>query len=159
MSSPQLGSARPGAPLADIDRIMAANRAAGHHFFDADALRFFNSTIHPRVYAGRYFITSEFYDEDHPEGFSLRASLDNGHVASIGEFQGFASLEEAEDALIVALGRGQIETRFDPYDDGPRREADADPAGFSWRTHIGELPVGVRTDRTTADQLTRELSS
>jgi hypothetical protein len=147
-----------GAPLAGIDRIVSANRAAGHHFFDADALHFFNSTIYPRVYAERYFITSEFYDEDHPEGYSLRAALDNGHIASVGDFQGFASYEATEDALIFALGRGEIETRFDPYDSDVI-EADADPRGFHWRTYIGELPVGVRTDRAAADQLTRELSS
>jgi hypothetical protein len=86
-----------------MERIIEANDAAGHHFFEAGAMRFFNSTLYPRVYGGRYFITGERIDFDHPVRFTIRVALDNGHVNTVGDFQAFASYEEAEDAVIEGL--------------------------------------------------------
>jgi hypothetical protein len=36
-----------------------ANQKLGHHWFDADTLRFFASRVHDDLYGGRYFVTSE----------------------------------------------------------------------------------------------------
>ncbi len=95
MSSPQSGGVLADAP-AVTQRIIRANRAAGHHFFESATMRFFNSTIYPRVYGGRYFITGERYDELHPERFTIRLALDNGHVNTVGDFQGFDTHADAE---------------------------------------------------------------
>jgi hypothetical protein len=46
----------------DIEDIRRENRAAGYHFFDQDALRFFASRIGARVWQGPggvYFVSSE----------------------------------------------------------------------------------------------------
>ncbi len=88
-----------------IEQIKQANRDAGHHFFDASTMRFFNSTVYPRIYGGRYFITGERFDENHAEAFTIRVALDNGHVNTVGDFQCFDTHEEAEVALTDALGK------------------------------------------------------
>jgi hypothetical protein len=103
MSSAQTGGVHADAPSAEMKRIIEANDAAGHHFFEASAMRFFNSTLYPRVYGGRYFITGERREEHHPEEFTIRVELDNGHVNTVRDFQAFASYEDAEDAVIEAL--------------------------------------------------------
>ena len=107
-----MSSARGGvqvdAPSADMARIIAANEAAGHHFFEPATMQFFNSTVYPRVFGGRYFITGERFDEHHPEQFTIRVALDNGHVNTVGDFQGFDSHQGAEDAVINGLIAGEL---------------------------------------------------
>ena len=56
----------------NISHIRGQNRFAGHHFFDAPALRFFNSHIEPTVYQGPggvYFVTSEQFVASNGERF------------------------------------------------------------------------------------------
>jgi len=96
MSSPQRGGVLADAPAATIQGIIRANQTAGQHFFESSTMRFFNSTIYPRVYGGCYFITGERYDELHPERFTIRLALDNGHVKTVGDFQGFDTHADAE---------------------------------------------------------------
>jgi hypothetical protein len=108
-----VSSARPGgvladAPSAEMERIMRANRDAGHHFFEASTMRFFNSTLYPHVYVGRYFITGERREEHHPERFTIRAALENGHIETVGEFREYDSYEAAEDAVIEGLLEGKL---------------------------------------------------
>ena len=46
----------------DIGDIRKANKAAGHHWFDPDSMRFFRSRIGSKVYEGPggiYFVSSE----------------------------------------------------------------------------------------------------
>lgn len=100
MSSARGGGAREGAS-SDIGRIEEANRQAGQHFFEPATMRFFNSTVFPRVYGGRYFITSERLDEHHPERFTIRVAFDDGSVQTIGEFRAFDSHEDA----VLGIGR------------------------------------------------------
>jgi hypothetical protein len=109
VSSAQTGGVLADAPSVEMRRIIEANDAVGQHFFEVGAMRFFNSTLYPYVYAGRYFITGERIDFDHPERFTIRVALDSGYVNTVGEFQAFVSYEAAEDAVIEGLrdgGRG-----------------------------------------------------
>jgi hypothetical protein len=103
MNSAQGGGVLADAPSAEMKRIIEANHETGQHFFEASTMRFFNSTLYPHVYAGRYFITGERFDEHHPEEFTIRVALDDGRVNTVGDFQAFASYEDAEDAVIEGL--------------------------------------------------------
>jgi hypothetical protein len=109
MSSGRKGGVLADAPSAEMERIIEANDAAGNYFFEVGTMRFFNSVLYPRVYGGRYFITGERRDESYPEEFTIRVALDNGHVNTVGDFQAFASYEDAEDAVIKGLLSGELD--------------------------------------------------
>jgi hypothetical protein len=83
MSSEQTGGVLADAPPPKWSGSSKPTATAGQHFFEASAMRFFNSTIYPRVIGGRYFITGERFDEHHPERFTIRFALDNGHIETV----------------------------------------------------------------------------
>lgn len=90
--------------------VKAANKAIGHHFFDKDAMRFFNSRIEGELYGGRYFVTSEqFVDSDGvaaPRKYTIREVKEDGRIDDASEFQQFASLRAAQgEAHVMATGR------------------------------------------------------
>lgn len=92
-----------------VAKIRSANKAAGHHFFDKDALEFFRSAIYNDLYAGRYFITSEQFvasdGEEFPREYSVREAHDDGSITTV-DLPKFKSLAEAQAAcrgLIVGL--------------------------------------------------------
>ena len=95
-----------------ISEIREANRAAGGHFFDPDAMRFFRSRIAPGVIGGRYFISSEqfcptmFADGPcHPRRYTIRTVDDAGRIDfETPEHGHFATLAEAR-AAARALAR------------------------------------------------------
>lgn len=93
---------KPG-PWKSIEEIRLANRKAGRHFFDADTLQFFSSSIYGEIYGGRFFITSEQDSNSHytyPRKWSIRAASNNGaSIDTIGEFQAYDTLEEAQQAV------------------------------------------------------------
>lgn len=58
--------AGPGVHKWTISEIRAANKAAGHYFFERATMRAFNSVVYPNVYQGSggiYFITSEQFQD------------------------------------------------------------------------------------------------
>ena len=62
------------------------HREKGLHFFDADTMRFFNSKIHgATLYGGRYFVTSERFDDTRPRRYSVR-EIDpkTGSISTVG---------------------------------------------------------------------------
>ena len=77
-----------------IDQIKQLDREAGHHFFEADTMRFFNSRV-SSVTFGSYFVTSE-KGPDNIRAWSVRR-IDSGtkQVITVGEFQGYSSLKIA----------------------------------------------------------------
>lgn len=85
-----------------IEQVRAVNRAAGGSFFDADAMRFFDSRVHDAVYGGRFFVTSEqFVQSDgtkHPRRYSVREIDAAGSVWTVGTFQQYATSREAHAA-------------------------------------------------------------
>ena len=78
-----------------ITQMKFANASRGHHFFEPATMRFFNSRILSRVYAGRLFVTSERREAYCPRLYTIRAMADDGAVFTVGEFQQYASRREA----------------------------------------------------------------
>jgi hypothetical protein len=87
----------------DIYEIKRLNSQKGQHFFDAGALRFFNSRIsNDAVKIGNkaYFVTSEqfrpFNGPAHKRMYSVRViDLQTGNIDTVGEFQQYASSQSA----------------------------------------------------------------
>lgn len=85
-------------------------------WFAPDAMSFFSSQIHDKVYNGDYFITSEQYEAteygktyygftDGPRMYSVRICHPNGSIDTLGEHMAYKSLEEAEGVIQGFLGR------------------------------------------------------
>jgi len=92
-----------------INQIIEISRLHHNHFFDADAMRFFNSRISTKVYESKtkgvyYFVTSEKYKEE-PRRYTVRkfveetGSIDTLDINGEDGFQYFASLREAHRFL------------------------------------------------------------
>ena len=79
--------------------IREANRDAGHHWFDEDTLRFFGSKISESSFDGRYFVTSESNFDRSARLYSIREAMSDGQVATVGEFQEFATRAQAIAAI------------------------------------------------------------
>lgn len=86
--------------IADIKK---ANKAIGHHWFDDDAMRFFNSQISPEVYAGQYFITSEAFSDDSVRAWTIRkvtlSGDDRGSIDTVGSVGQHPTHQQAKAAV------------------------------------------------------------
>jgi len=84
----------------NITEIKRANKQAGQHWFSTSTMRFFESRAHPGVYGGRYFISSEQFIDSRgnadPRRYTIREAAPDGTVDTVGDFQGFPSLETAK---------------------------------------------------------------
>jgi hypothetical protein len=89
--------------FSNIEEIRAANRDAGLFFFSPDTMRFFRSRVGRELYGGRFFITSEQFDDAAPRWYSVRCANRDGSIDTVS-FQGYAT--EAEATLAAkALAR------------------------------------------------------
>lgn len=91
-----------------IKEIKQANRASGGHWFDPDTLRFFRSRIDSTVYGGRYFVSSEQYDDSTPRLYTVREAKPDGDVETVGEFQAYATRGEAISAISRLLTEEEV---------------------------------------------------
>ena len=80
-------------------QVRAANAAAGGHWFEPAALRFFGSRISETLYGGRFFVTSE---QDRHGGawdgerrYTVREALPGGRIETVGRFGEFGTRREA----------------------------------------------------------------
>jgi hypothetical protein len=72
-----------------VSELKAINAGHGGHFFDADAMRFFNSKVHGPVYTGTdgwYFVTSErndgaFGSPSNPRKYTVRRMDKEGDIS------------------------------------------------------------------------------
>lgn len=80
------------------EEIREANERAGQHWFSPDTMRFFNSRVLSGVIGGRYFITSERYDDGSPRLYTIRVAADDGTIDTVGDFQGYTSANAARRA-------------------------------------------------------------
>lgn len=80
-----------------ISDVRRANKAAGHHFFDRDTMRFFSSRVVLSLYAGRFFVTAETGPGQAWPRFSVREACPDGRVITRGEFQAYRTIEDARD--------------------------------------------------------------
>jgi hypothetical protein len=164
------------------------NSSRGHHFFDADTLRFFSSRVHEPIIAHRFFITSEKSGFDDPTRRStIRMVRNSGEVETVGDFQTFSNPASARKVLDLSrrpldpdeYGRGTlalagVTVRFDPYESdlitpegepgwltkaaGTITERGLDRR-HSWRAYVGTLAIGSRTTKADAREMAREASS
>jgi hypothetical protein len=81
-----------------LHEIRKANESIGHHWFEPDTMRFFDSKIETGVIGGRYFVTSERPDPDTPRRYSVRMVQDDGSIDTVGEFRAHATFGDAERA-------------------------------------------------------------
>lgn len=82
-----------------ISEIKEANKSIGNKWFDAGAMRFFNTTIESDILHGRCFITSEYMNEKYPKEYCIRMANDNGSIETIGQLCEYKSKDAAIDAL------------------------------------------------------------
>jgi hypothetical protein len=87
-----------------VHEIETANRRAGKYFFEPDTMRFFRSKVASwEVWDGRYFITSEqfkpSYGPAYRRMFTICEAHDDGHINTVGEFQGYRTLAQAKKAV------------------------------------------------------------
>lgn len=84
--------------------VRAAFNSAGSEWFSRDTMKWFNCKIESSLIGGRYFITSEQHD-DYPRLYSIRKVVRNMEytpslsIETIGEFQQYATLQDAREAL------------------------------------------------------------
>ena len=80
-----------------IDQIKRANHEAGQHWFEPYTLRFFKSRIHPTVYPGAHFVTSE-RGPDERRLYSVRRATPDGSIETADKFQAFRTSRAAHNA-------------------------------------------------------------
>ena len=78
--------------------IKEANERAGQNWFAPDTMRFFNSRVLSDVIGGRYFVTSERYDNASPRLYTVRIANDDGTIDTVGEFQRYDTADKAKRA-------------------------------------------------------------
>ncbi len=83
-----------------IAEVRAANKAAGHHFFERSTMRFFDSAVESALYGGRFFVTSEKGPvAESVRRYTVREAFPDGKVSTSGAFQAYRTLEDAREAL------------------------------------------------------------
>ena len=89
--------------MTTIDQFKARNVAAGQHFFDYEAIQFFNSFIYPDVIYNTLFVTSEQRPgSDEPRLFTIRRAVNGGErIETVGDFQQYETLEGAKLAAMT----------------------------------------------------------
>lgn len=81
--------------MSTINEIKQRNVDVGQHFFDEDAMRLFDSQIHPDVF-GDYFTTSESTPDTGLRRYTVRyIEWESGIVWTQGMFLGYETLKDA----------------------------------------------------------------
>lgn len=81
-----------------IGEVKRTNKEKGRFFFSKDTMKFFNSRVETKgdLQKGKYFITSEKFDENTPRKYSVRKfDRKSGEIETVGEFGQFRSKQEA----------------------------------------------------------------
>lgn len=84
-----------------MQEIKQANAAAGFHFFDHPAMRFFGSRIHATVYPGGFFVTSE-QPPHGPRYYTVRRAMPDGSIETVGDFCAYPTRRAAHKAAAAA---------------------------------------------------------
>lgn len=89
----------------ELDQVVEASRANGHHWFSPDTMRYFGTRLESPLIQGRWFITSECQDDaTMPRMYTVRLVTDDrGTIETVGEFMAYATLAEAQTAIRRAI--------------------------------------------------------
>lgn len=82
-----------------IEDVKRANKAIGHHWFDEDAMVFFDTKIEHPLVDGRWFVTSEHPRYSAARRYTVREALPDGQIEDVGEFQAYKNLGAAIAAI------------------------------------------------------------
>lgn len=82
----------------NMAEVKAANKAIGNHWFDADTMRFFDSRIESELINGRYFVSSEQFQDEYPRFYNVRSVEDDGKINTVRDFEQFTDKQTAIDA-------------------------------------------------------------
>lgn len=105
----------PKYPFQTLTQAIDANMALGHHWFDRDALAFFDGMVHGSLdVRTQCFVSSErfkpMYGPAHSRRYTVRKMRDDGGVTTVGGFQAYATRAQAE-AAIANLASARIVVR------------------------------------------------
>lgn len=78
-----------------IGQVANANSGIGHHWFDADTLRFFKSRVLDTVYGSRFFISSEKPPHGNRQ-YAIRVIFPDGEVENFDNGYGTANAAKRE---------------------------------------------------------------
>ena len=85
-----------------ISNARALNKVKGFHWFSPKTMQFFRSQVHGGILKEKYFITSENkgFGDCVGRAFTIReVNWETGNVATVGQFLGYRSMEEAKEAI------------------------------------------------------------
>lgn len=86
-----------------LESFIKKHKRMGLHFFDAHAMRFFESKIHGDLHAGKFFITSEqFIDstgQASPRRYTIRKI--DWETAQVEEYNGFQKYKTLASAMLA----------------------------------------------------------
>jgi hypothetical protein len=87
-----------------------ASLKQGSSFFAPETMKFFNSELHGGFWEldqdlphCGYFVTSEQYDENCERMFSVRFAKSPTNIDTVGDFQRFATYEEAKAHILEIM--------------------------------------------------------
>jgi len=83
--------------MSDVKR---KNKEAGLFWFSPTSMRFFKSRVESELIGGKFFVSSEQFDEDAPRLYSVREYHPKTHgIDTVGKFQAFKTCQDALDAI------------------------------------------------------------
>jgi hypothetical protein len=86
-----------------MEQVKQANKARGQHWFDADTMEYWGTEIHGEPMAGEFFITSEDNFNKDARFFTIRKVSDTGRISTVGRWQEYATLKEAEEQVAIIV--------------------------------------------------------
>lgn len=89
--------------LNSLSEIKAAAEKGTPHWFSPNTMRFFSSRVSEIVYPapdGAYFVSSERESFCAPRRYTVRYCSDDGTIDTIGEFQRYATRDQAHAAAM-----------------------------------------------------------
>jgi hypothetical protein len=91
-----------------MSQVIAEHKRRDGHWFDKDAMRFFDSKIESPLIEGRYFVSSEQCHHSDgtssPRLFTVREVSAEADIDTVGEFQGYKTKRAARAAIYALLG-------------------------------------------------------
>ena len=89
-------------PLQNMDDLRRRSQLAGEDFFEKTGSDFLCTRVESYLIGQQYFITSELVpgdDSGRERRYTIRRGGKDGHIETDGEFQAYASIQQARKAI------------------------------------------------------------